>query len=158
MIVQRVWGSVDAIHIIYYIYIYIHTKVGPGYRGLAVTWVAKREIELHFRDVCVIPSRAHTHTRRSGWPVEMKFPVLSPHNVRVYMYKHTYNRGVCGYVRTRATEFTVAWMEKKRTKEKTSPKRINKKKILKPRERGGGGNEEREENVEYFYYFYYFYA
>lgn len=43
------------------VYIYIHTHVGPGFRGPAVTRVAKREIELHFRDVCVIPSCTHTH-------------------------------------------------------------------------------------------------
>lgn len=53
-----------------YIYIYIGW---PGFWGPAVTRVAKREIELHFGDVCVIPSRAHT---RSGWPVEMKFPSI----------------------------------------------------------------------------------
>lgn len=64
-----------------FIYIYIH--VGPGFRGPAVTGVAKREIELHFRDVCVIPSRTHT---RSGWPVEMKFPVLSPRRRRSVQY------------------------------------------------------------------------
>jgi len=104
----------------YIIFIYIHTEVGPGFRGPAVTRVAKREIELHFRDVCVIPSRAHTHAALVGrWRRNSQYCIATQ---RAYMYIRIIAGCIwmCGYVGVcaRAPEFTLAWTGKKKNKNK----------------------------------------
>jgi hypothetical protein len=92
----------------------IYIYVGPGFRGPAVTRVAKREIELHFRDVCVIPSRTHTRSDRPDGD-EIPRTISPPRRLRFSVYTrilrvHVY---VC-HVHIHAPEFTVAEREKKK--------------------------------------------